>query len=87
MVEMPQAYPYLSRIGHPVRSTIWIRGYWIFKDETDIAASPIQEFDRVRPGDIKYKDQNDDGRINENDVVAMGFTGTPEVNYSFNRGA
>jgi TonB-linked SusC/RagA family outer membrane protein len=86
MVEMPQAYPYLSRIGHPVGQPFGLEAIGFFKDEADIAASPIQEFDRVRPGDIKYKDQNDDGRINENDVVAMGFTGTPEINYAFNLG-
>ncbi len=86
MVEMPQAYPYLSRIGHSVGQPFGLEAIGFFKDEADIAASPIQEFDRVRPGDIKYKDHNDDGRINENDVVAMGFTETPEINYSFNLG-
>lgn len=86
MVEAPQAYPYLSRIGHPVGQPFGLEVIGFFKDETDIENSPVQEFDRVRPGDIKYKDQNNDGRINENDVVAMGFTGTPEINYSFNLG-
>lgn len=86
MVEAPQAYPYLSRIGLPVGQPFGLEAVGFFKDEADIASSPVQEFDRVRPGDIKYKDQNDDGRINENDVVAMGFTGTPQINYSFNLG-
>lgn len=86
MVEAPQAYPYLSRIGLPVNQPFGLEAVGFFKDEADIANSPVQEFDRVRPGDIKYKDQNDDGRINENDVVAMGFTGTPQVNYAFNVG-
>lgn len=86
MVEAPQAFPYLSRIGHPVDQPFGLEAIGFFKDEADIASSPVQEFDRVRPGDIKYKDQNNDGRINENDAVAMGFTGSPQINYAFNLG-
>ncbi len=86
MVEAPQAYPYLSRIGHPVGQPFGLEALGFFKDEADIANSPTQEFDRVRPGDIKYKDQNNDGRINENDVVALGFAGSPEINYALSLG-
>ena len=31
-----------------------------FRDEEDIAKSPEQTFSVVRPGDVKYKDQNGD---------------------------
>ncbi|HHU95884.1 MAG TPA: SusC/RagA family TonB-linked outer membrane protein [Petrimonas sp.] len=86
MVEAPLAYAYLSRIGHPVGQPFGLEAIGFFESEADIKSSPLQEFDRVRPGDIKYKDQNNDGLINENDVVAIGYTGTPEINYSFNVG-
>ena len=58
-----------------------------FKDEADITASPQQNFDNCRPGDFKYKDQNGDNVIDENDVVKMGYdTSVPELNFSLNLG-
>jgi hypothetical protein len=41
----------------------------------------------LKPGDIKYKDQNADKIINEQDNVPIGFNTTnPEIYYSFNLG-
>jgi hypothetical protein len=37
----------------------------------------------VRPGDIKYKDVNDDGVIDDFDKVAIGYARTPELMYGF----
>jgi hypothetical protein len=59
-----------------------------FADEQDIANSPSQQFGQVKPGDIKYKDQNGDNAINDNDQVYFGFgQNVPETNYSFSLGA
>jgi TonB-linked SusC/RagA family outer membrane protein len=86
MVEAPKAFPYLSRIGQRVNQPYGLQAIGFFEDEADIANSPTQEFDRVKPGDVKYKDQNGDKVINENDEVPMGYAGTPEINYAFNFG-
>ncbi len=45
-----------------------------FKDEADIAASPDQSSfgATIRPGDLKYKDQNGDGIIDSKDIVDLG---------------
>ena len=43
----------------------------LFKDQADIDNSPLQSFGTVRPGDIKYKDQNGDGIIDGNDEVYL----------------
>ena len=49
--------------------------------------SPRQEFGQVKVGDIKYKDVNEDGVINENDFVAMEHGNKfPALNYAFNLG-
>ena len=37
----------------------------------------------VRPGDIKYRDVNNDGKINEYDKKAIGGTVDPEIVYGF----
>jgi hypothetical protein len=36
-----------------------------------------------RGGDIKYKDLNGDGHINELDIVPLGYPTVPEINYGF----
>ena len=68
------AYQY--RQGQPL-DAIW--GYeclGFFKDDADIAASPEQKLGAtVRPGDLKYKDQNGDGIIDTKDQVYLGKAG------------
>ena len=81
------AYDYLSAVGGRVNQAWGLEVIGFFKDEEDIANSPAQNFDVVRPGDFKYKDQNGDNVINEDDVVKMGYDTTiPEINYSLNLG-
>ena len=58
-----------------------------FKDQAEIDASPMQQFGQVKVGDIKYKDVNEDGVINENDYVAMDYGyAVPALNYGFTLG-
>lgn len=81
------AYDYLSQVGGRANQAWGLEAIGFFEDEADIADSPSQEFDNCRPGDLKYKDQNGDQVINENDKVKMGYdTWTPEVNFAFNLG-
>ena len=44
---------------------------------------PDHTFSKVQPGDIRYKDVNDDGVINEMDNTAIGGTFNPEIVYGF----
>ncbi|MEH6659139.1 TonB-dependent receptor [Leeuwenhoekiella marinoflava] len=44
---------------------------------------PNHTFGPVRPGDIKYKDINGDGRIDDLDNTPIGGTYTPEIVYGF----
>ena len=55
----------------------------LFKDYDDIRNSPTQSWTEVMPGDIKYKDINGDGVINDNDKVAIGATTKPNLTYGF----
>ena len=81
------AYDYLSAVNGRVNQAWGLEVVGMFKDEADVANSPTQEFDVCKPGDFKYKDQNGDNVINENDVVKLGYdTSTPELNYAINVG-
>lgn len=78
-------YDYLKQTGKPVNQIFGYEALGYFKDLADIAASPVQLFSTVVPGDIKFKDQNEDKKINEFDKVALGYnTGVPEVYFSAN---
>lgn len=77
----------MSAVGGRVNQAWGLEVVGFFKDEEDIANSPRQNFDVCKPGDFKYKDQNGDKVINEDDVVKMGYdTSIPELNYALNLG-
>ncbi len=85
-IESP-VYPNLSVIGGPADAARGLIALGFFESEDDIANSPLQEFGQVKVGDIKYKDVNEDGVINENDFVAMeSGSAFPALNYGFNIG-
>jgi len=87
IAEEPKAFPYMELKGQPVESHRGLEAIGFFKDEADIQNSPTQMFALVTPGDVKYKDQNGDNVINENDFVPIGYSGdVPEINYAFNIG-
>ena len=85
-IETP-AYPNLSVIGTPADAARGLVALGFFQNQAEIDASPKQEFGQVKVGDIKYKDVNGDGFINENDMVAMDYgSAFPALNYGFNLG-
>ena len=78
-------YDYLKQTGKPVGQIIGYEAIGFFKDQADINGSPAQLLSTVVPGDIKFKDQNNDGKINELDKVALGYNTTcPEIYFSVN---
>lgn len=82
-----QPYDYLYKKGDRVGQIYGLEAIGYFRDEADIANSPRQMFDAVRPGDIKYKDQNNDGKIDAYDQVAIGHSSTiPGIYYGINLG-
>ena len=85
-IETP-AYPNLSVIGTPADAARGLIALGFFQSQDEIANSPLQEFGQVKVGDIKYKDVNGDGVINENDYVAMDYGAAfPALNYGFQLG-
>ena len=78
-----QAYDYLYHKGNPVGQSYGLEVIGFFKDQTDINNSPKQTFGEVRPGDLKYRDQNNDGVIDSQDKVKMFGSSTPMLQYGF----
>ena len=76
-------FAYQSRIGTAV-DTYWGQTY-LGKFESDEEAQEVQQsFDLIlRKGDLKYKDMNSDGIIDDNDQSALGHT-LPRLYYAIN---
>lgn len=77
--------PWRSVVGQKVGQS---RGYVaerLFIDDNEVSNSPIQQVHAnggdYQAGDIKYRDINGDGIINEFDIVPMGYPTNPEVQY------
>ena len=80
-------YDYLYRRGDAYFQTYGLEAIGYFRDQYDIVHSPKQMFSEVRPGDIKYKDQNNDGVIDSYDEVKIGYSSvTPRFYYGINLG-
>jgi TonB-linked SusC/RagA family outer membrane protein len=75
--------PWLSHNGQAISQQWGLVAERLFIDEADIQNSARQEFGEYLPGDIKYKDINRDGLINDMDRVPLGHPTTPEINYGF----
>jgi TonB-linked SusC/RagA family outer membrane protein len=78
----------LSRIGQPINQQWGYIAERLFIDEEDIANSPEQfngfgSTNTYLPGDIKYKDVNEDGVINQLDQAPIGKPYVPEIVYGF----
>lgn len=55
-------------------------------DGTLKSGQPVPQFGSVQPGDIKYKDLDGNGKIDQNDVTKIGNPSLPSLTYSFNAG-
>jgi TonB-linked SusC/RagA family outer membrane protein len=78
-----QMYDYLYRKGNPVGQCYGLEVIGIFQSQLEINNSPQQTFGEVRPGDLKYRDQNGDGVIDKQDRVKMFGSSTPLLTFGF----
>lgn len=78
-----QRYDYLYHKGNQVGQSYGLEVVGIFQNQYEINNSPKQTFSTVRPGDLKYKDQNNDGVINDEDIVKMFGSSIPRFNFGF----
>ena len=78
-----QEYDYLYQRGNRIGQKYGLEAIGFFNDQMEINNSPKQAFSEVSPGDIKYKDQNGDNRIDEKDVVKMFGSSMPRFYFGF----
>ncbi|HEY0769861.1 MAG TPA: SusC/RagA family TonB-linked outer membrane protein, partial [Sphingobacteriaceae bacterium] len=67
---------YRNRTGRPLYGIWGLESAGLFQTQDEIDNSPRQKFGgTIRPGDIKYVDQNNDGVVDERDEVFLGKGG------------
>lgn len=83
--EPPFAYSYMSQVGHPLNAYYGYVAEGLFTSDEEIANSPTQALGtyKTQVGDIKYKDLNNDGKIDGTDKTYIGNPSVPQIIYGF----
>lgn len=88
MAELTPASPYAWQTGNSIGSQFGYQatGFYNISDfNTDGTLKediPFPSFGEVQPGDIKYKDLNDDKRIDDKDKLKIGGSDCPNLTYA-----
>ena len=83
--EVSRKYSWMQRTGRPVSQDFGYVADGLFQNTAEISNSAVPVGITPRPGDIKYKDLNGDGVIDDNDQTAIGST-KPVFFYGLNIG-
>lgn len=87
MSEANQAFEYMTATGRSIGQFIGYQFDGFFNSYDQIAASPQQfGLTNISPGDIKYKDINKDGIIDQNDQAPIQNANVPEYTFSLSSG-
>ncbi len=89
MGEVGPKFPYNAATGHPYGSRMGLEcvGFYELKDfdldgELQMTEA-VPLFGSVQPGDLKYKDQDGDGYIDDTDIVWLGNPSYPMLTVDF----
>ncbi len=78
--EPSPAYPWLAETGHPIGQTFGYQFIGFYQDQDDIDnSSKPNTGGTIIPGDLKYKDLNNDGVIDQYDKTAIGKPNLPNT--------
>ncbi|HEY0273500.1 MAG TPA: SusC/RagA family TonB-linked outer membrane protein, partial [Chitinophaga sp.] len=79
--------PWRHTTGHPLRQGYGYIAERLFVDDAEAQSSPPQLFSSTgkapRGGDIKYRDLNGDGIIDQRDEAFIGYPQVPEIVYGY----
>ncbi len=88
-MDEPDTKPaYLRETGHSIGQFFGLEceGF-ITQEDIDSGDLPTSSFSTaVQAGDLKYKDQDGDGYIDDNDITQIGYSEVPQNTYGFSAG-
>lgn len=80
----PQKYPWMEARGRNILARFGYIAAGLFESQAEIDASAVPgDKSMVKPGDIKYRDLNGDGLINNYDRTYIGRGDVPTTVYGF----
>lgn len=75
--EETRKYDYQKREGNPIDAIWGLKSDGLFQSQAEIDAAPTHSLgSKVRPGDIRYIDQNGDNKVTADDEVCLGRWGS-----------
>ena len=83
--EQLRKYDYMNRTGMSIGQQFSLIADGFYNTYAEIAAGPTQ-YGKLQPGDIRYRDINGDGKIDDYDIAPFGFSDVPELTGSFQIG-
>lgn len=83
MDEPAKIQPWQELTGHPYGAWLMYDAIGIFKDDGDVAATTAK-LPGTKPGDVKFRDVNGDGKITSDDQILMDRVDAPETSYGAN---
>lgn len=84
--EVYRAYDWMKRTGQPVGQVFGYEADGLFQSASQITGSATTVGYSPQPGDIKYKDLNADGVIDQFDIKPIGRVGKPLLFYGLSIG-
>jgi hypothetical protein len=87
--ELDWGVDYKKRVDKPIRQNYGFVAERLFVSDEEVTHSPVQQLfyngivGTPRAGDIKYLDINQDGVIDDFDMVPIGYPMSPEITYGF----
>ena len=79
---------YRKREGHPIGQYFGlVCDGFVTQADIDGGQLPVSTFGNVQAGDLKYRDMNKDGFIDERDETFIGYSDVPENTYALTLGA
>ena len=82
--EAPNPYEWMNATGHAIGQRFGLQSDGLFNTQAELDGRPYNTYtsNAATLGDIRYKDLDGDGLINQNDVAPIGFPNFAE--YHFN---
>lgn len=75
-----------NQLGNSLNQTYGLIALGFFNTQAEADAWPMQYASQATPGDVRYLDYNNDGKVDQNDFAPLGYPVYPEINYGINAG-
>jgi len=88
MAEAPNPYYWMDQTGFSIGQRFGLKSDGLFNTQEELADRPYNNYtsNKATLGDIRYKDLNGDGIINNQDIAPIGYPNFPEYSYGIKVG-